>query len=118
MRLVGLLILGIVFLSSSCKEENADIKEVPDCINALIEEIKAEPVWNPPAKVYQYQFEGETVYFVPQRCCDIPGTLYNESCQAICAPDGGLTGGGDGKCPNFFDDSTNEKLIWEDNRSE
>jgi hypothetical protein len=36
----------------------------------------------------------------------------------MCAPDGGFTGKGDGKCTYFFDARTNEKLIWEDERKQ
>ncbi len=43
-------------------------------------------------------------------------TLYNENCNVICSPDGGLTGSGDGQCSDFFDTRTDEKLIWEDVR--
>ncbi|TLV04076.1 hypothetical protein FEN17_06120 [Dyadobacter luticola] len=81
-----------------------------------IKEILAEGVWNPPAKIYRYTFKGETVYYIPQRCCDIPSVLLDENCAVICSPDGGFGGSGDGKCPEFFKERSNEKLIWEDDR--
>jgi hypothetical protein len=89
---------------------------VPDCVNATIEKIKKEPVWNPRAKVYRYTYNGNKVYFIPPHCCDFPSILLNESCQTICSPDGGLSGGGDGKCTDFFDKRTNEELVWRDER--
>ena len=43
-------------------------------------------------------------------------TLYDENCNKICSPDGGIAGNGDGLCPDFFTNRTNERLIWEDKR--
>ena len=34
--------------------------------------------------------------------------------KIICYPDGG---GGDGRCPNFFQDRKNEVLVWRDART-
>jgi hypothetical protein len=36
--------------------------------------------------------------------------------RLICQPDGGITGKGDGKCPDFDKNKTNEKLVWQDPR--
>ncbi|MPR34268.1 hypothetical protein GBK04_13105 [Cytophagaceae bacterium SJW1-29] len=81
-----------------------------------IEGIKDDPIWNPPAKVFSYLYKGKVVYYIPQRCCDIPSILMDGECNIICSPDGGISGTGDGKCPDFFTSRSNEKLIWEDLR--
>ena len=83
-----------------------------------IDVLKKEPVRNPPAKLYQYTYKNQTVYFFPQYCCDLPSELYDENCALLCLPDGGITGQGDGKCTDFFLERTLEKLIWEDVRRE
>ena len=66
-----------------------------------------------PQEIWRYRLKGELVYYVPPQCCDIPSALYNQNGEVICSPDGGLTGSGDGLCPNFFKDRKNGKLIWE-----
>ncbi len=99
----------------SCNSEEIQ-KEVPNCIKDKIEEIEEQAVWNPPAKIYSYRYKGETVYYIPARCCDIMSTLYDENCNILCSPDGDIAGNGDGLCPDFFIGGTNEKLIWEDKR--
>lgn len=102
-------------LSLGCR--NNDIPNgVPTCLQTRIDLIKAQGVWSPPAKVYQYRYEGRTVYFIPQHCCDIPSMLLDEQCNTICLPDGGFAGSGDGKCSDFFEKRTDEKLIWADTR--
>jgi hypothetical protein len=110
-----LLIIGLLILQAeTCKKE--DFKNVPLCILQKIEIMKAENVANPAASVWQYEYNGQIVYFIPQSCCDIPSSLYDAKCNLICSPDGGFTGKGDGKCKDFFEKRTKEKLIWKDER--
>jgi hypothetical protein len=94
------------------------IAPLPLCINKLIEKMKAEPVTNPPMKIYSYTLANKTVYYVPGPCCDNFSDLYNDTCKMIAHPDGGFTGRGDGTMPNFHDDKKNEKLVWEDKRKQ
>lgn len=115
MKNVLYLIIIVVLVTSGCNDEDI-LKEVPNCIKNKIEEIKEQDVWSPPAKIYRYQYNGETVYYLPSRCCDIMSTLYDENCSQICSPDGGIAGNGDGLCPDFFTSRTDERLIWEDDR--
>lgn len=107
-----LLIISLMVLGApSCKKE-----ETPECIADKIRSIKEGKVWNPPARIYRYRYWGETVYYLPPHCCDIPGLLYSETCDPICAPAGGFTGKGDGGCDDFFEQRSQEELIWEDPR--
>lgn len=106
--------LAIVLQAQTCKKD--DFKNVPPCILEKIEQFKKEGVANPPASVWQYEYNGQTVYYIPPRCCDIPSSLYDSNCNLICSPDGGFTGKGDGKCADFAQKRTKEKLIWKDDR--
>lgn len=89
---------------------------VPDCINKLIAQFKAEEKQNPPRKVYSYTYRGKTVYYVPALCCDFFSELYDSDCKVIGHPDGGFTGKGDGTMTDFHTTRTNEKLLWADER--
>jgi len=111
--IIFLLVFSLLFLH--CERKN-NLVETTDCLNDKIEEILADGVWNPPAKIYSYKYKEHTVYYVPARCCDFPSILYDENCNIICNPDGGFSGGGDGRCNDFFDLRSDEKLIWEDTR--
>ena len=92
------------------------VSSAPDCILDQIRKMQADPVANPPASVWRYDYLGQVVYYIPPECCDEPSTLSDENCNYICSPDGGLTGKGDGKCSEFFDKRTNEQLVWKDER--
>ena len=88
----------------------------PSCIKKKIRQINNDPVRNPPAEVWRYDYKGQKVYYIPPYCCDMYGDLYDSKCNLICHPDGGLSGNGDGNCTDFFASRTNGKLIWQDNR--
>ncbi|WP_128543574.1 DUF6970 domain-containing protein [Larkinella soli] len=110
--LVSLLALVLVL---SCQEKNPAPEQLPDCIQSVIQEIRNGEVWNPPAQIYRYDFQGREVFYVSSRCCDLP-SLVIADCDTLCAPDGGLTGRGDGRCPDFSREAKNPKLVWEDKR--
>ncbi len=109
-----LYILFLFLISVGC-EDNDIAKDTPDCVKAIIKNLKKQ-VRNPPAKIFRYTYDSKTVYYIPANCCDAFGDLIDENCNKICSPDGGLGGGGDGKCPVPFQTRTNEKLIWADDR--
>lgn len=107
--------LFILLLILSCQEKNTAPVTIPPCIQQIIDQIQKETVWNPPAKVFRYGYKGQEVYYIPAHCCDLP-SLVIARCDTLCAPDGGFTGKGDGRCPEFIKEAQNPVLIWEDTR--
>lgn len=61
----------------------------------------------------QYRYQGKTVYYVPPGCCDLPGMLYDDQGRLLCHPDGGFTGLGDRRCPDFADTRTDGRPLRE-----
>lgn len=111
----SILLSGLIFIG--CKNDLSDVAAgTPMCVVNEINRIRKEAKWSPAAKIFSYQYKGQTVYYIPPRCCDIPSTLFDANCTILCAPDGGISGGGDGKCADFFTARTAEKLIWQDTR--
>ena len=88
----------------------------PLWLQALIAQIQSEPTTSPPSAIYSYSYRGGTVYFRPSRCCDIRSVVYDGNGAVLCEPDGGI-GGGDGRCPDFMQTRSDERLIWRDPRS-
>lgn len=111
LKFISALLLLFTFSCSQSTEPS-----VPAFVENLIKEFKSQPVGNPPQSIWQYEYKAQVVYFVPAQCCDQFSTLYDVTGKVICSPDGGITGAGDGKCPDFFTERKNEKLIWKDLR--
>lgn len=109
-----LFLLAVPFvMGSTCNQLN---QSTPACILARIQQIKAQPRWNPPAQVDEYVYNGRHVYLFSSNCCDQYNVLYDGNCNPVCAPSGGFAGKGDGKCPDFNEKATHVKLVWKDDR--
>ncbi len=91
--------------------------DLPSWVSALITKLEREPVASPPAYIARFLYRGDTVYYLPSRCCDVPSTVFNTVGAVICSADGGYTGGGDGRCADFFQGRRDEKIVWRDPRS-
>lgn len=88
----------------------------PAFVAHLIVQMEEAPVSNPPASIWQYRYRQRKVFYVPPVCCDVPSTLYDADGNRLCSPDGGLTGRGDGRCPDFFETRSDELRVWRDPR--
>lgn len=97
---------------------------VPSCIQYMLphdgeftaaaNDFVADPI--PPRDIVAvYRFEdGKDVYYeVELGCCDQFTELYNQDCELVCFPRGGITGGGAGDCPSWVDELGEGVLIWE-----
>jgi hypothetical protein len=113
------LVFGISFLVGlACSDSMpTEPEENPAWLDALIAQIEQEPVTVPPTAIYSYRYEGRRVYFRTSRCCDIRSVLYDADGVILCEPDGGIDGGGDGRCPDFFATRSEERLVFQDPRT-
>lgn len=108
------ILTSIVLFLTSCDKLNLAV-DVPSCVESKIREIKKEDLRNPPTQVWKWEVDGNTYYYITSDCCDQYNFLYDENCNVICAPDGGLTGNGDGNCPDF-NGQIEKTIVWEDDR--
>src|SRR5262245_65366323 len=92
------------------------VEPTPAFLATLIQESESQPVANPPVVIARYDYRGEPVYFVPERCCDVMSTLYRADGSIVCHPSGGITGAGDGRCADFLRERRNERILWRDSR--
>ena len=108
------VLFSLYFLIIGCSQSTSP--DNPDWVEDLIVQYKNEPVGNPPQSIWRYNYKNQIVYYVPPQCCDQFSTLYDKEGNIIGAPDGGITGNGDGRVTDFFTSRTEEKLIWQDSR--
>ena len=85
---------------------------LPTCIKNKIDSFKLKAAHEKPQRVVEYMYKGKKVYYVVMPCCDFFNEVYDENCKFLGSPDGGFTGKGDGKLPDFFAEAKSEKLIW------
>jgi len=110
----GLLLAGLAGFFCSCKKLDLEVS-APSCVEKKIRKIKRQEVWNPPAQVWKWEVDGQTYFYFTSDCCDQFHLLYDDQCDLVCAPDGGVTGGGDDNCPEFQGEIV-RTLVWKDNR--
>ncbi len=117
-RLSALVTLvALPLLASRCHDEATPAPECPaGGLNAKIAELKVRPKGNPGYVIWQYKWQGKQVYIVSETCCDQYETVYDACFNVLCAPSGGLSGKGDGRCPEFHQQATDEQLVWRDPR--
>ena len=84
----------------------------------MIRDLESRPPTNPPLTITRYEYQGRAVYYQTATCCDIFSNVYTEEGEIIGHPDGGITGQGDGRLPDFFQARDREFLIWRDAREE
>ena len=109
-------LVSILFASCGDKSPVAPDR-TPEWLTALIRTLESQPVASPPLSITRYEYKGEVVYFVPPRCCDIWSDLYRVDGGLLCHANGGATGGGDRRCPDFFSERKNGQIVWQDPRS-
>ncbi len=101
-----LLLLALPFVSASeCNKKDS----LPACVQSIIDK-PGSP--DKPVQIDEYRYQDKRVFLFTAPCCDQYNTLYNEDCASICSPSGGITGKGDGKCPDFSVTATHVKMIW------
>lgn len=108
----AIIILGVA--QQKCPKNTANA--IPPCVQQKIDEIKKQPKWNPPASVEEYNYDGRRVFLFSSNCCDQYNQAFDESCNYVCAPSGGITGKGDRKCENFKEKAKLIRIVWKDER--
>ena len=94
----------------------SDTTARPAWLKARIKAVLGERKRNPITRMLRYTYGGQTVYYISAPCCDQYSEVLDTKGKLVCQPDGGITGKGDGKCPDFDKNKTNEKLVWQDPR--
>ena len=88
------------------------IENIPGCLAEQLNKIQANQYQNPPVQIDEYDYNGKKVYLFKAECCDQYDILFDETCKGFCAPSGGITGKGDGKCTDFIKSAKLIRNIW------
>ena len=108
MKYLLLALFAMPLLSASdCNTNN-----VPACVKRIITDAKKNNPTGAPEQIDEYMYKNERVFLFTASCCDQYNTLYDMKCNPICAPTGGITGNGDGKCADFKTEATFVRTLW------
>ena len=104
--------------SCSANKKVQDVQEMPACLEEKIKAMAADPNQGSPVSVTRYIYRQQTVYYMVSPCCDKFNIVYDSVCNILGYPDGGFSGKGDGKMPDFRKEASGEKVIWQIKRPE
>lgn len=85
---------------------------LPAAITKRIEAYKKMDKTEQPRSVVEYEYKGQKVYYINMPCCDFFNELYDSTGKLLGHPDGGITGRGDGKLPDFAKEKAKERIVW------
>lgn len=105
MKVLVSTFIVLTALLHGCDPNSISI-DAPPCVKDLIQKDQL------PKEVWQYTYQNQTVFLVVPACCDQYISVYSSQCVLICSPGGGLTGKGDGKCPDFYQEAKEGLLVW------
>ncbi len=115
-KIITFIALFFLFACAANKKV-ADSTELPTCLQAKIDSMTANPNEGSPQSVTSYRYHDKTVYYLVSPCCDKYNIVYDSVCNVLGYPDGGFTGRGDGKMPDFFKEAKDRKVLWSLNPS-
>ena len=108
-RLRRLALLGAAFglvsgagamLAACAHPGGPGFAELPPWLQAHLARVNADARHPSVIAVWEWPYQGRTVYEIQAGCCDRFNELYYAQGTYLCAPTGGYTGRGDGKCPD------------------
>jgi hypothetical protein len=109
--IASLLLLLVVLLSSAC--DKLDVPPgTPACIRKKIRAYETLEHIDKPLSISRWEVDGKTYYTIRPDCCDAFNEVWDEHCNYVCAPSGGISGQGDGNCPTWTEEGTTT-VIWE-----
>lgn len=95
------LLAGACSLPQSSDAGSSD--PAPRTIAVARDQIAAFEATQPgkrPPSIWKIAYKGKPAYLFISPCCDQFNYLYDSDGTRLCAPSGGISGGGDGSCPD------------------
>lgn len=113
-------IIPLIFLLIACsankKQSAGKLSNMPPCLVTKIQNIINDPKQTPPQSISMFTYKGKSVFYIVQPCCDQFNQVYDSDCNYLGAPDGGITGKGDGKIADFVNEAKDRKVVWENGK--
>lgn len=102
---VSAICAACMFFKTISAEKASEVEQIQAILKKQADS-KAE-------SILRYKYKGNVVYLALMPCCDRYNLLLDLNYRILCAPSGGFTGNGDGKCIDFESLKQEEKLLWQ-----
>lgn len=106
--------ISLIFISTSLYAD----QPLPEWLEKQIASYAQTAERDQPLSVWKLWHHSKQVYYIVSPCCDQYNYLYDENGTMLCAPTGGITGSGDGKCPRPADNDKPIELVWKKNTNQ
>ncbi|MDO8311776.1 MAG: hypothetical protein Q7T25_07535 [Sideroxyarcus sp.] len=104
-----MLLAGVTL---SARAQPAEPTTLPAWLQTRVATFEKSPLDSAPDGVWQFEYRGQQVYYIPAPCCDQFDRLYAADGAYLCAPGGGYLGVGDQRCPDAIPKSGQMKRVW------
>ena len=108
--------LAVMACAACAEPASAPTAADEAAVRVIAKKLRAGPPQNPPQTIKRHVIDGKTFYYVRAPCCDQFNDVYDARGQRLCSPDGGITGRGDGRCPEIRIDPREGDVVWQDRR--
>lgn len=105
-----LLLASTLFACAPSPQVSDASTTPPKWLQRMLQDAQNQP--HNTLAIYSIKHNGQTYYLRTPSCCDRFSELYNQQGQFICAPSGGFTGQGDGKCGGLDIREAPTRQIW------
>ena len=102
--------------ASAAAPASAAVAADDAAVRVIAKKLRSGPSQRSPQLIKRYVIDGKVFYYVAAPCCDQFNDLYDARGQRVCSPDGGISGHGDGRCPDIHVDPHEGGIVWRDAR--
>ena len=103
--------LGLASSLAACAQPAAE-PTLPDWLSQRIAAFEHAPADAEAEQILALSYGGGSAYLFVAPCCDQFNVLYDATGQRLCAPSGGFTGRGDGRCKAPLTMSAS-RVVWQ-----
>ena len=101
MRPIAIAAMAVLAACANADDGDAELQDRAPSQAAVQREIRrlaADLTATSKLQVVRVEYIGEKAFLVTSPCCDQFNYLYDKNGRVLCAPSGGITGRGDGRC--------------------
>ena len=98
--------------ASSEPSTRVEVSGLPEWLRIRLADYDAQPRSVAPSAVFEVRWGNDVAYYVKAGCCDQFDPLIDARGALLCHPSGGITGRGDGKCPQALPAAAGRREVW------